>query len=623
MMVVCLQFLKQNLIMKKLLTLLLLAPALCWGQTYPSPSFNGELNAVGSCGVSASAADNATALNACIATAIANNQVLHIPAAATCYKYTAPLTISGTLTIRGDYVSENWGATSSFNSANAPTGTPALLGSVLCPSSNGSDGIDITGVSPVVNISNIGILFQTSFSGTGNGINVVPPYTGSTNEQGLTGAQWTNVKVFGHDGNHYGFYVQNPLYDSFYDLRAYGGGGFKAYGESFGTISYGNFNLYHPYFVVLAGGSAHALVLDAASTGMGNITMFRPQTWVANFTGLSPATPPTSAQYNFYQNQTTVSNLSLIWPDFESNVGSPSFISPLPGQFMALPNSSIMTSAPSGDPGATTSLYAQNGGANSGGGNINLYAGSAGSGSSNNGSIQLQSAAASGNLQVNLFTPAATSSSVWLNFQKQNTTEIQEGYSTGGIFFMRDYANSDCGFFTYTQATSLQIMNGGCAYPTIIGNTSATLGLTASSGGITLTGVSTGTNADFLCLSSGGVVLLQSSACTISSARFKEDIQPLGGNATDELLALNVSTFKLRDGDKNGDPNASNTQVGLIAEDVAKVDPRLAIYEDDMKTPKSYRQESVIALLVKAVQEQQAEIEALKKKDKSRHRRTR
>jgi hypothetical protein len=169
-------------------------------------------------------------------------------------------------------------------------------------------------------------------------------------------------------------------------------------------------------------------------------------------------------------------------------------------------------------------------------------------------------------------------------------------------------------------------------YFALCGNSGPTLSATGTNtastmiwtmpGSLTLPNVTTGTNADFLCLSSGGVVLLQSSACTISSARFKEDIQPLGGNATDELLALNVSTFKLRDGDKNGDPNASKTQVGLIAEDVAKVDPRLAIYEDDMKTPKSYRQESVIALLVKAVQEQQAEIEALKKKDKSRHRRT-
>ncbi len=49
--------------------------------------------------------------------------------------------------------------------------------------------------------------------------------------------------------------------------------------------------------------------------------------------------------------------------------------------------------------------------------------------------------------------------------------------------------------------------------------------------------LTTGTNADFLCLSSGGVVLLQTSACTISSLRFKPDWKPYDANAMSKIAA--------------------------------------------------------------------------------------
>lgn len=141
-------------------------------------------------------------------------------------------------------------------------------------------------------------------------------------------------------------------------------------------------------------------------------------------------------------------------------------------------------------------------------------------------------------------------------------------------------------------------------------NASSTTLITGPAGGISFGNLSTGTNADFLCLSGAGVVLLQSSACTISSRRFKTDIHPLHDDALGEIAQLPVKTFRLRG--KNPDPNASSVQAGLIAEDVARIAPECAIYENDMQTPKSYRQECVIALLVKAVQEQQKEIKRLK-----------
>jgi hypothetical protein len=134
--------------------------------------------------------------------------------------------------------------------------------------------------------------------------------------------------------------------------------------------------------------------------------------------------------------------------------------------------------------------------------------------------------------------------------------------------------------------------------------------LTAS-GTVTFSGVTTGTNTDFVCMSAGGVLTLQTSACTISSLRFKENVEDMEGSAEQSIGKMRVASFQMKD-TNNKDPNARSKQIGLIAENIAQVAPECAIYEDDMKTPKSYRQECVIALLVKATQEQAKEIAELK-----------
>jgi hypothetical protein len=127
-------------------------------------------------------------------------------------------------------------------------------------------------------------------------------------------------------------------------------------------------------------------------------------------------------------------------------------------------------------------------------------------------------------------------------------------------------------------------------------------------------GVTTGTNTDFVCMASGNVLTLQTTACTISSKRFKNQLGHVSDEqALAEITALpGAEVFSLRNQQHNHDPNAPRTQVGLYAEDVAKVDPRAAIYENDLETPKSYRQEAIIALLVGSVRELQQEIRQLK-----------
>jgi len=103
-------------------------------------------------------------------------------------------------------------------------------------------------------------------------------------------------------------------------------------------------------------------------------------------------------------------------------------------------------------------------------------------------------------------------------------------------------------------------------------------------------------------------------ACTISSKRFKENISPLSeSSGLAEIMKMKPVEFTMKkNATENPDINFAHMQTGMLAEDIAAIDPRLAIYEQDGKTPKSYRQEAIIAVMVKAMQEQQAQIEALK-----------
>lgn len=136
---------------------------------------------------------------------------------------------------------------------------------------------------------------------------------------------------------------------------------------------------------------------------------------------------------------------------------------------------------------------------------------------------------------------------------------------------------------------------------------------TLSDAAPTLSNITTGTNADVLCVDAGKIIRLQAAAsCTISSRRFKYDFGPLGVSLR-EIMAMRPILFKYRDGDKNPDPNGAALQIGFYAEDMAEIDGRLAIYDQDMKTVKSYRQDGVLALAVKAIQEQQSEIAELRK----------
>jgi hypothetical protein len=88
-----------------------------------------------------------------------------------------------------------------------------------------------------------------------------------------------------------------------------------------------------------------------------------------------------------------------------------------------------------------------------------------------------------------------------------------------------------------------------------------------------------------------------------SSERFKKDIE-LTDLTTDGLYRLNAKNYRFK--------NEAIQHVGLIAEDVAEQYPTAAQYDPEGKV-QSFDDKAMIALMIEALKQQKAEIEALKK----------
>lgn len=120
----------------------------------------------------------------------------------------------------------------------------------------------------------------------------------------------------------------------------------------------------------------------------------------------------------------------------------------------------------------------------------------------------------------------------------------------------------------------------------------------------------TGATSGYLCYttSTGAVTYDPSSTCLVSSEVYKKDVAPLsGGLAEIKRLAPVSFRYKLKYKALAG----LGTQVGFIAEDVAKIDPRLVSYDPQTHAVRSVQYDRVSVLLTLALQEQQREIEGL------------
>jgi hypothetical protein len=110
----------------------------------------------------------------------------------------------------------------------------------------------------------------------------------------------------------------------------------------------------------------------------------------------------------------------------------------------------------------------------------------------------------------------------------------------------------------------------------------------------------------------GGVNAIYSTAgniltFTTSSIRYKENIEDYE-NTLDRVMALRPIRFQWKK--DTGSPGVKD--IGFTVEDVAPLFPDLVTYEEDGVTLRGVKYDKIPVLLVRAIQEQQRQIEAMR-----------
>ena len=222
--------------------------------------------------------------------------------------------------------------------------------------------------------------------------------------------------------------------------------------------------------------------------------------------------------------------------------------------------------------------------------------------------------------------------------RSQNNTSGTDNTAIGGLALQHNLggaANTASGFhalFSNTTGTGNTANGDGALNSNTVGNGNTAVGsgagaaATGSSNvyiGAGMNGVAGESNACYIASifgqtsASGMPVLINSNnklGTTTSSARFKEDIKPMD-NVSEALFALKPVTFRYK---KEIDP-AGISQLGLVAEEVDKVNPDLVVRDKEGK-PYSVRYDQVNAMLLneflkehRKVEQQERTIIQLKK----------
>jgi hypothetical protein len=196
----------------------------------------------------------------------------------------------------------------------------------------------------------------------------------------------------------------------------------------------------------------------------------------------------------------------------------------------------------------------------------------------------------------------------------QNNTTGALNTSTGAATLITNTtgnANTADGLnalFSNSTGNNNTAVGNGALGASTTGSNNTALGIGAGSGVTTASNVicigAAGNDVDNSCYignifgdtSSGGTAVFVNSngrlGTTTSSRRFKEDIKPMA-QASEALLALKPVTFRYK---KEIDPTGIS-QFGLVAEEVAKVNPDLVV-RDEQGKPYSVRYEQVNAMLL-------------------------
>lgn len=222
-------------------------------------------------------------------------------------------------------------------------------------------------------------------------------------------------------------------------------------------------------------------------------------------------------------------------------------------------------------------------------------------------------------------TEIASSTGQQLVLSDATTADNQWAFrNAGGTLYIG--TSSPTTYATSSTQSAIQVTSSAT---TLFGIATSTPWRTLSvTGTVGFSGLSSaaGVQVGYLCLSSNQEVINDSVACLVSSERYKNDIDDLSAqDSLIETLALQPVSFEYKadfNGDLESDPNYNGPQVGFIAEDVQKIDPRLVTVDTATSTfegktygpgtPSSVRYQNLTAVLVGAIQEQQKEIGALK-----------
>lgn len=154
---------------------------------------------------------------------------------------------------------------------------------------------------------------------------------------------------------------------------------------------------------------------------------------------------------------------------------------------------------------------------------------------------------------------------------------------------------------------TFQVNTGTSSGAISIGGTSAT---TTVGGPLDLTDIANSAGNEILCYdTTGGPVTYENAVagCVPSAARFKIGIEDISTDIHADLALLRPSDWTYKDTAKFGD----NLYVGLIADDVARMDPRCAVYDADGAL-ENYSDRCLMAHVIAGMQQQQAQIESLK-----------
>ena len=278
--------------------------------------------------------------------------------------------------------------------------------------------------------------------------------------------------------------------------------------------------------------------------------------------------------------------------------------------------------------GAASDAFIRNG---SGGGNLNLISASGdmnfSTGTGNPLTTTRLKIALNGNVGIGTDAPTGTLHAVNTNgnlrLSGTGATWVTRGVGTPFVVVNQDNDNTqNLGQIQLGRGTGL----GENAYITTTGN--GTNGVSGVGIGFETPGmrfkvnydgkVAIGTNTPDALLSVNGTASKAGggSWATFSDKRVKHDINQFN-DGLDVLMKLNPVTFKYNE--KSGYTDVNKTFVGFIAQDVEQVAPYMVNIYDDSNGPsglsdkRQFDESALNKILVNAVQEQQAQIELLKK----------